>query len=429
MPTPEQQQEHLRLTTFLRELTQGKWTWSELQPKLERVLADKKSRAAFNRLLSKPHGWLAENPSSYTFKFEGQMGPDPEGKKDKILLRVRPLDDDPSVKDIVIVFDLVIGVGEDDATYLFIDPEAAHLRRWLIETQPTVQAVLPEASSVPALRANVSSNWIEMVERLRNFSLKGIRQLLVPAFQDDEHESAEVVLAIRARIRNKLELAIIDTHAPLFLLAVTGVYPAGTTSNGHAKTLNISYQSQVPDVDPKNPKFEATLLLEHGEADDALYVKPGSMMVISDIEYLPESAMTGEARASALTRQVLASVARPVPAFARKLEMTVEATRWSELEPFMPGLISYFPGVESRIHQMWTEMAKLLNSPTADYESLTLFVKGEISPDVTKTYLMIELRYTGGAFVFDETTEGEFDTTLRYAWEAHKETGARTTTL
>jgi hypothetical protein len=29
--------------------------------------------------------------------------------------------------------------------------------------------------------------------------------------------------------------------------------------------------------------------------------------------------------------------------------------------------------------------------------------------------------------VYDETTEGEFDTTLRYAWQAHKE--VRTTAL
>jgi hypothetical protein len=427
MPTPIQQEEHLRLTTFLRELTQGKWTWSELQPKLERVLADKKSLAAFNRLLSKPHGWLAENPSSYTFRFEGQMGPDPEGKKDKILMRVRPLDDDPSVKDIVIVFDLVLAETEGGATYLFIDPEAAHLRRWLIEAQPTLQAIPPD-SSVPALVPTDPNYWIDMVNRLRTFSLKGIRQLLVPAFQGDENEAAEVVLAIRARIKSKQDLAIIDTHAPLFHLSVTGVYPAGATTNGHAKTLNIRYQSHVPGANYKHPWFEATLMLEHGPGDDALYLKPGSMMVISEIEHVPAADMTREARASALTRQVLESAARPVPAYARKLEMSVEAASWSELEPFMTGLAIYFPGVESRIQRMWEEMAKLLNS-TSPVETMTLNLKGEISPDILKTYLMIELRYAGGSFVYDETTEGEFDTTLRYAWEAHKETGARAATL
>lgn len=420
MPTPEQQQEHLRLTTFLRELTQGKMTWSELKPKLNHVLADNKSQAAFTRLLSKPHGWLAESPSSYTFKFEGQMGPDPEGKKDKILMRIRPIDDDPSIKDIVIVFDLVVGQVEDGASYLFIDPNAAHLRRWLIEAQPTVQAVQSAHSTAPALATSQSSNWIEMVDRLRNFSLHGIRQLLVPAFQGDDHESAEVVLAIRARIKDKQELAIIDTHAPLFLLSVTGVYPAGATTNGHAKTLNISYQSQVPEVDPRNPKFEATLLLEHGQADDSLYVKPGSMMVVSNIEYLSDAQMTGEARASALTRQVLESISRPAPAITRKVEMEFEATSWDEVQPFMAGLASYFPGVELRIRRMWEEMAKLLNMPSA-VEAMTLKVTGQMSPDVRKTFLMIELRYTGGSFVYDETTEGEFDTTLRYAWEAHKE--------
>jgi hypothetical protein len=427
MPTPLQQEEHLRLTTFLRELTQGKWTWSELQPKLEYVLADKKSRAAFSRLLSKPHGWLADNPSSYTFRFEGQMGPDPEGKKDKILMRVRPLDDDPSVKDIVIVFDLVLGETQDGATYLFIDPEAAHLRRWLIEAQPTLQSISSEPSA-PASAPVESNDWIEMVNRLRNFSLKGIRQLLVPAFQGDENASAEVVLAIRARIRNRQELAVIDTHAPLFHLSVTGVYPAGATTNGHAKTLNIRYQSQVPEVDLKHPMFEASLLLEHGPVGDALYLKPNSMMVVSEIVYMPDAELTREARASALTRQVLESAARPAPAFARKLEMTVEAASWPELEPFMTALASYFPGVEARIQRMWEEMAKLLNS-SSPVETMTLDLKGEISPDIQKTYLMIELRYTGGSFVYDETTEGEFDTTLRYAWEAHKDAGARTATL
>jgi hypothetical protein len=122
----------------------------------------------------------------------------------------------------------------------------------------------------------------------------------------------------------------------------------------------------------------------------------------------------------------LESVSRPAPAITRKLEMEFEATCWDEVEPFMSGLTSYFPGVDMRIRRMWEEMAKLLNMPST-VEVMTLKVTGQMSPDVRKTYLMIELRYTGGSFVYDETTEGEFDTTLRYAWQAHKE--VRTTAL
>jgi hypothetical protein len=393
-------------------------TWGELKPKLVHVLADKKSNATFMRLLTKAHGWLKSSPSNYTFRFEGQTGSDPTGKQDTVLMRVRLVEDDLSAPDIVIVFGLIVAPTEDGTTYLFINPETAQLRPWI--TTPVSIEPLARSSITPFRDEQpvtpVIDSWIEMVEKWKTFSLKGLEQLLLPAFDDDEGRVSAFVGSIKEKIQHPQDIAVVESHAPRFRLDLHGL-AFGSLPNGRANTLNITYTSWLPEANPKKCKLVLSVMLERPEVGDGeMSIVPGSMMVLSEIEYLPKVAVVG--LQGALHDPTASEPAAPRDNVQRKFEMSLEVYEWSEVQGLAGYLSRFIANAEAELRLVWDKLTHLTGHLHAGSGTakMTLHVFGEVAHESSKSFMQVELKYTDEACACGSATPATLDVALRHAW-------------
>ncbi|WP_144106777.1 hypothetical protein [Paraburkholderia sp. BCC1886] len=130
--------------------------------------------------------------------------------------------------------------------------------------------------------------WIETAQALTTFSLKGIGNLVVPAFRGSYEKAGEFEQAIRSQIRDPQELRVIDTHTPLFTVSFTGLERIPNLPNGRSCTINIRFRSQIIAVDPNHDVLTASAMLEKPDQQESVFIVENSLLFHTELHYVSD---------------------------------------------------------------------------------------------------------------------------------------------